>query len=257
MDISRKEEQMEPEDKDIQFVSKILTEESIRQEMPEWDDFDQEDRKFLLEKMHTVAASRMRMGISRLEMGEKLMEIRDYLDKIGSRSFTKLVKGLNFYRRATAYKYIENYENSVKYNTLPVTKGMIARGMDILSTEQRPFGKYTEAAKRLIPPKTENGAAVRVYLEDLEKSHRRIQARTINREPEIDYDKLVQNVYRSFATNLRKIPITSKKRRETFLDRVVGMSLWEFGGIGSSRTFTAEVPPDEMKLKAVGRPPKD
>jgi hypothetical protein len=247
---------MEPEDKDIQFVSKILTEDSIRQEMPEWGDFDEADRKFLLDKMHTVAASRMRMGVSRLEMGENLLEMRDRLEKMGSRSFTKLVKGLNFLSRATAYAYIENYETAVKHNTLPVVKGMMAMGLDILSTDAKPLGKYTEASKRLIPPKTENGTQVRAYLDDVIKAHRRLEARNINREPDIDYDKLVQNVYRSFTTNLRKIPLTSKKRRETFLERAVGMCLWEFGGT-SSRTFTAEVPPDEMKLKAIGRPRKE
>lgn len=243
---------MEHEDKDLLFVSKILTEDSIQTEMPEWGDFDEEDRRFLRDKMLNVAASRMRMGASRLEMGENLLAIRDFLTKKGSRSFTKLVKGLNFYSRATAYAYIENYQNAVKHNTLPVVRGMMAMGLDILSTEAKPLGKYTEASKRLIAPKTENGAAVRAYLDDLIRAHRRIEARTISREPEVDYEELTAKAYKSLVSTLRKVKGT--KRKLSVLDRAVGMALSELGT--TSRTFTAEKPPEEMELKQVGRPRK-
>jgi hypothetical protein len=243
---------MEPEDKDIQFVSKILTDDSIQTEMPEWGDFDEADRKFLRDRMLNVAASRMRMGSSRLEMGENLLAIRDFLEKKGSRSFTRLVRGLNFYSRASAYNYIENYQNAVRHNTLPVVKGMMAMGLDILSTEAKPLGKYTEASKRLIAPKTENGAAVRAYLDDLIRAHRRIEARTINREPEYDYEELVMKTYRTIASNMKKIKGT--KRKLSFLDRAVGMALWEIST--TSRTFNAETPSEDIKLNPVGRPRK-
>jgi len=130
---------------------------------------------------------------------------------------------------------------------------MMAVGMDFFATANMPLGKYTKASKRLIPPKREDGAMVRVYIEDLQRAYRRLEAENIKHVPMIDYDKLVQNVYRSFATNLRKIPKTQKKRREEFMDRAFGMCLHEYGGI-STKSFTAEKPPEYMELKQVGRP---
>ena len=110
---------MEPEDKETAFVSKLLTEDGIRSEMPEWDDFDDEERAFLRGKMIGVATSRMRMGKCRLEIGKDLLELRDFLEKKGSKTFTKIIKGLNGFTRATAYTHIGNYERAISLNSMP------------------------------------------------------------------------------------------------------------------------------------------
>lgn len=242
MDIQRKDEIA---------LSSLVTNESIRAAMPEWDTFSEEDRRFLREEMLKVMDERVRLGMSVLAVGESLKKIREKLAPM--RLFSKFCENLN-YTRSTANKYISSFERAQKALPEPGLRVAMAMGLKIISEDDSmPLGVYTHAVKGLMMPKGSDTRQWRAYWEDAEKKRRRLAATAIERRQsvDVDVDAIAKSIYRFDLRRLRKV--SRAKSRMAILERVFGIHLTEHGI--SRLTVAAEAVPGDF-VPVVGRPAK-
>jgi hypothetical protein len=129
----------------------------------------------------------------------------------------------------------------------------MARNMPLLGeNDDKPLGAYTNAVKRIPPTKSEDPAVIDQYLDSIEESRKRGDARSSKMaEVNEDTDVLLEQAYRFVSSRLKKIPNRGKGRRQ-WMDRLVGMLLTELG-ISGSQTFEPEGVPIEF-IPKVGRP---
>src|SRR6185437_6969534 len=242
---------MDIQKKDEIALSSLVTNESIRSAMPEWDDFSEEDKRFLRDEMLKIMDERVKLGVSVLALGESLLKIRNKLAPM--HLFSKFCRNLN-YTRSTANKYIKSFERAQK--VLPDTglRVAMAMGLKILSEDDAmPLGVYTHAVKGLMMPKGNDTRQWRTYWEDAEKKRRRLASTAMERRltVEADYDVIAKSVYRFSLRQLKKI--SRSKSRLAVIERVVGMLLSDHGI--TRQNFAAEAVPEDFR-PVVGRPPK-
>lgn len=242
---------MDIQKKDEIALSSLVTNESIRSAMPEWDQFSEEDKRFLRDEMLKIMDERVKLGVSVLALGESLKKIRDKLAPV--HLFSKFCTNLN-YSRSTANKYIKSFEGAQK--VLPDTglRVAMAMGLKILSEDDSmPLGVYTHAVKGLMMPKGNDTRQWRTYWDDVEKKRRRLASTSMERRltVDIDTDAVAKSSYRFLTRRLSKV--SRSKTRLAILERVVGMLLTDHGVTRMS--FAAEAVPEDFP-GIVGRPKK-
>lgn len=232
-------------------LSSLVTNESIRTAMPEFDDFSEEDQRFVRDELLKIMDERVKLGMSFLATGESLKKVRDKLAPM--KLFSKFCKNLNF-TRSTANKYIKSFERVQKSLPNPGLRVAMAMGVKILSdNDEEPLGVYTHAIKGLLMPKGDDPQQWYGFWTDAEKNRRRIAATSIERRRnvEVDVDALLKNAYRNTTRRLNKIP--AGKRRVSAFERLTSYLMHDLGI--SHKTFSAEAVPEDFP-GVVGRPKK-
>lgn len=118
------------------------------------------------------------------------------------------------FKQAQAYRYINGYK-AAKTNLPPaVLEVALTTGMDIIGNKDRPFGKYTDAAKLLPPPKDADTGKATAWLNQLEKRYR--DAKRLNNKGPVDSDKLQQEAFKAVLSRGSKVP--DKQQRSWYLE---------------------------------------
>jgi hypothetical protein len=222
---------------------------NLLQTLPGWDSIPRKDQIYIERETKGLGEALTDYGRSRLSIGEHLTNIKDKLPK---GMFTKYLGAYHF-KRSTAYKAIASYKNAVQWLPEPVLKAAMARNMPLLGeSDEKPLGAYTNAIKRIPPPKSEDPVVIDQYLDSIEESRKRGDARS-SKMAEVDEDAevLLQHAYRFVSSRLKKIPNRGKSRRQ-WVDKLVGMILTELG-VSGQQSFHPEGIPEEFVAK-VGRP---
>lgn len=130
---------------------------------------DQRTRERVEKLEAELQAGAESVGTGVLAMGRALMRIQSLLEPRGL--FTAYLNHLLWLSPATAYRYIFAYKQTRdKLPEMVVTKAA-ASGMPLFGYRQdRPFGRYTDAVKKLPPPKEEDEAKVDRWLSALRES---------------------------------------------------------------------------------------
>jgi len=86
---------------------------------------------------------------SMLTIGKVLCDIRNLLSDRGDamKGYINMIPG---FAQATAYRYMARYEEGTKKLTTPLLNRVLARGIEMIGVkEETPFGRYTEAVKKV------------------------------------------------------------------------------------------------------------
>lgn len=220
--------------------------------LPGWENLERKDQIYVEKETLALGTTLAEYGQSRLAIGEKLTNIQDKLPK---GMFSKYLQAYHF-KRSTAYKSIKSYRNSVQHMPEFVLREAMRRNMPILGeSDDRPLGVYTDYAKKLPPPASDDKAAINQYLDTLEAAKKRADGRSRRKaEIEADADVLLKQSYRFVSSRLNKLPNRGRTRR-AWVDQLVGMLLTKMG-VSGGQTFEPEAVPDEF-VAQVGRPRKD
>jgi len=191
-----------------------------------------EQRTVLIETQ-ALTEEMVKYGMSRLAIGERLLNLRDILEP--KRKFVNFLNTQCRFSRATAYRYINTYLSIKDRVPEVVLRTAIARGFDL-----------TNAAlvERMPPPKTHDRTKIVKYLEKMEKYRK--EERSTAAEPEYDPDLLMREALNFVAMRFNRLPLNNRARRE-WLEQLMGMLLSDLG-VREEQSF-AQIPvPDEFRV---------
>ena len=196
-----------------------------------------EQRRVLIETQ-ALTEEMVKYGMSRLAIGERLLNIRDVLEP--KRKFVNFLNTQCRFSRATAYRYINTYL-SVK-DRVPelVLRTAIARGFDI-----------TNAAlvEKMPPPTTHDRTKIVKYLEKVEEYRR--EERSTAADPEYDPDTLMRETLNFVSMRFSRLALSAKQREE-WLEQLIGMILSDLG-VQEEQSFAPVPVPEEFRVIR-GRP---
>lgn len=221
--------------------------------MPGWDKLNGDEQEIILDEGHKLAAALLLHGTSRVAIGEHLSKLRGVLEP--HNLFGRFLKNFHFSKR-TAYRYIAGYENAKMRLPDNILRVAMARGVNIIGdTEIKPLGIYTDAVRKLPPPKDPNIEQANTWLTQVEQVRKDTKQHAapvgfVMPEP-IDVQMALKESFRFISTRYRRLPSTSKIR-SGFVRSLVGMILSELG-VSGPQTFTPTAVPEDFRAQR-GRP---
>jgi hypothetical protein len=233
-----------------------------------WTLLNAHEQEELEEETAKLLNAHHQLGLSSIEIGQRLMNIRTLLAPYKG-AFTQILQAAHFTGR-TGYRYIKNYQRLLEYINQPVLDAMIAHGFKLRgATDDRPLGEYTEAYLALtenneLPPEHPDEATITSYVTKLEVQYERLKAdpaalSLVKTRVEKTGNEAIHQIRNSFdflqkqnhhllKSSLRRIP---SNRRDEFIERHVGYAL-TLRGVTSKR-FEAQAIPSRFS-RAPGRP---
>jgi hypothetical protein len=193
-----------------------------------------EQRSMLIETQ-ALTEEMVKFGMSRLAIGEHLLNIRGVLEP--KRKFVNFLKTQCRFSKATAYRYIETYMR-VRDNVPDlVLRTAIARGYDVIDMT---------IIERLPPPKTQDRTKIVKYLERIEEARR--NERSTSQEPEFSYnsDTLMREAFNFVSMRFGRLP-DDKKIRTRWVGQLIGMMLTELG-TKEEQAFAPIDVPEEFRV---------
>lgn len=193
-------------------------------------ELDAKERQELEREARALRSEMVKFAQSKLAIGEHLLKIHDILEpkRVFGRFLDNLRSGLS---KKTAYRYIEGFQNAKAMLPDNVLREAMARGMNMLGTNEKPLGRYTLAVKRLPAPKSDNPKVIDAYLEKVQDKTRELYSNELER----DEDELVKEVFRFFDARFQRLPNSHKTRRR-FVETIGGMMVARLG-VSSPQTF--------------------
>jgi hypothetical protein len=133
------------------------------------------------------------VGHTQLAVGKILVEIQDLLQPL--KLFVLYLNHLPWLSVATAYRYIAAYKRASELSQAVVEQA-IATGVPLFgTTDEKPFGKLTEAVKAM-PPAPSDAAGASEWLSDLRVKQRELAPERENLHP---MDKLARIIIAVYA----------------------------------------------------------
>jgi hypothetical protein len=123
-----------------------------------------------------------------LKIGQLLSEAEMILKPRGL--FVNYLNSFPGFKQAQAYRYINGYMIANKHYPPAVLDSILATGIDMIGTKDRPFGKYQEIVKQLPPPKDADAGKAQAWLnqvtakytESRKKANKVVDATTLQKE---------------------------------------------------------------------------
>jgi hypothetical protein len=214
--------------------------------LPGWQELDAASKKTVHSETAQLGAAVDVMVRSRIAMGEHFTRIHGVLEP--KRLWSKFCEVYNL-NRSTINASVAAYTKVNKVLPVEVLRVAASRGVDMMGAgkDLRPLGKYTDAVKRLPPPKTADTTQIVKWLDDVETLRKKQKKRAAEVEP--DANDLLKEAYRFLVIRLDKVP---SRRRRAWLGQLVGMGMTKIG-LSSPQTFEPEAPPQSF-VAVVGRP---
>jgi len=180
-----------------------------------WGVLTASEQRTVLIETQALTEEMVKYGMSRLAIGERLLNLRDILEP--KRKFVNFLNTQCRFSRATAYRYINTYLSIKDRVPEVVLRTAIARGFDI-----------TDAAlvEKMPPPKTHDRKKIVRYLEKIEECRR--EERSMAAEPEYDPDLLMREALNFVSMRFGRLPLNKQARGE-WLEQLVGMLLSDLG----------------------------
>jgi hypothetical protein len=211
-----------------------------------------EEKSQVNEASEKLAKAMVVGGAARIIQAQVLFFMKELLDNRGT-SFTKFLKPFHIKRRS-AYRYVKEYENAKGHLTEVALKAAMARGMNMLGeTKERPLGVYTDAVKRLPPPKpSASEEQVNAWLDQVEEERKKNRGKAT--EPEVvspdETELLLKECYRFFVTRVRRVPGIRNQKKFTL--RLNALQLAEVNITEETPIEPEEIPDDFIAVR--GRP---
>jgi hypothetical protein len=218
----------------------------------------------LQEEITNLLTARTNLGLSTIEIGQRLVAIRELLASHKG-AFSQLLEATHFSSR-TGRRYIRDYKRLLKYLPESVLTVMKSHGFRLLgATRDRPLGDYTEAYQALVSANELPIGDPVGYVSKLEAQYECLKAdphalSLVKKEkigdPAIkalrnSEDFLQKQCHHFLKSTLRRLPAT---RRDVFLERHVGYLLTLRGVTG--KRFEAQAIPSRYS-RPPGRPSEE
>lgn len=218
--------------------------------LPGWEDMNAKDKAFFEKETKGLAEACSRGVMSKIDQGKSLCNIKAKATPAQFKAYWKMLN----YKKATAYDYMRAFTIMSKRLRPSLVSLAAARGMNILGTsEDAPYGVWTENFKRMPPPDTDDPIVNNQFLDEAIVRQTRIDGRSRKMvQIEDDAEVLLQHSYQFVSRRLQKLPNKGRSRK-AWIERLVGMLLSEIG-VSGNQSFQAEAVPDDFKPRPVGRP---
>jgi hypothetical protein len=195
-----------------------------------WGVLSSSEQRAMLIETQALTEEMVKFGLSRLAIGEHLLNIRSVLEP--KRKFVNFLKTQCRFSKATAYRYIETYVR-VRDNVPDlVLRTAIARGYDVIDMTM---------IQKLPPPKTQDRTKIVKYLEKIEEA-RRVE-RSASQESDFLYDSdtLMREALNFVTMRFGRLP-DDKKVRARWLNRLIGLMLSDLGAKEEQAFIPIDVP---------------
>lgn len=199
-----------------------------------WGKLQPKEQQTVRRETENVTEALMQEGQSKIAIGESLATLRAILQP--QHMWLALLKGQFHMSRATAYRYIDEYQKVAK--ALPRNVLAVAK--------QRGFKIKAKAMAKNPPPVTSDVSQIVHYLEKLERPV------VVNPPKTEDTDMLLRECVNFVRTRFQRLP-NNHRTKATFITSLIGMLLSTFG-ISSQVAYSPMAVPDHFKPKPVGRP---
>lgn len=222
-----------------------------------WKKLSVDEQREVKDKGFALASEFMSLGTSRIKAGELLSELKGILTP--HNAYQKFLKNYFHMTVRTADRWVLGYRNASKRLPEPVIRAAVARGFNLIGdSEDKPFGVYTAAIKKLPPPKQATEKNANEYLDQLDQVRKQVREKAAaSGGMEIlapsDPDVLLKECFKYIMNRFGRLS-TRGKARQTFLTSLVGMVINKAGV--THQAFDAVAIPDEY-LTGRGRPAKE
>lgn len=214
----------------IRVVKRNVSLEALRG----WNQLEPEEQQRVQSENRLLFEEVEKLGEGKLAIGHHLYNLREILGAKNHRGLWERYLKTTPFSRATANRYIQNYEVTRTILPQPILQVAMLRGMDTISA------KTVEAFP---PPRTLNPLKINNYLDSL-------HSRPVLVEKKVDVDGLQKSAFNSVRLAYEKVP---NRQKEEFLERHIGyvMDLGEM----APRKFGPETVPADYVVPR-GRPVK-
>lgn len=207
-----------------------------------WSKLNAGEQRLVLLETQSFVEHRVRCGLSRLAMGKHLLAIKEVLDHKGL--WTAFLKSQCNFSRATAFRYIAEYQRTAERLPEIILRVAIATGYDTIDAK---------TVEKLPPPKTTDRAKIVTYLKKLSTAASDRRKRTAEPE-ELDSDAALRECLHFVKKRFERLPSGSRSRNR-WLEQFVGMLIDDLG-IKEEHSFTPVPVPSNLRVLP-GRPRLD
>lgn len=205
--------------------------------MPGWAELEKNEQSAIRNETQALNEALYTAGNARLAIGEHLSRVRDVLGAKNHKGMWEHYLATLHFSRATAHRYIQNYEVTRTILPKPVLQVAMMRGVDTIPA------KMVEA---MPPPRTTDPAKIGRYLDKLAKG----AGPQLVLKPAANLEMELRKTFNVVRLAYDRVAL---RHRDSFMERLIAMemSLAEMPG----RKFEPESVPAEFVVKR-GRPPK-
>lgn len=203
------------------------------EEFAGWENLEPKEQQTVRLESETIAEALLMENQSRVAIGESLGAVRSILQP--KHMWIAFLKEKFHMSRATAYRYIEEYE--------AVSKALPKKMMSI--AKERGLKIRPQSLVRNPPPVTADTEEIVHYLERLERPT------VVNPPREQDSDMLLKECVNFVRSRFSRLP-NNQRAKTAFIRSLIGMMLSTFG-ISSEVSYGPVAVPDHFKAVR-GRP---
>lgn len=200
-----------------------------------WNKLAEDEQQRVRYEDEILAEEIEKVGKGKLAIGEHLFNLREILGAKNHTGLWERYLRTTPFSRATANRYIRNFEVTRTILPKPIFEVAMLRGMDTLSA------KMIEATP---PPNTHNPVLINNYLD-------RIQRTPVIEMPKPNTEDILRVTYNGVRLAYAKVP---NRAREGFLTRLIGMEM-SLGNMAAQK-FEPEAIPEDFVVR-VGRPARE
>ncbi len=201
-----------------------------------WEKLEPKEQVVVRRESEAVTEALMQEGQSKIAIGESLSTLRSILQP--KHMWLALLTDKFHMSRATAYRYMEEYEK--------VAKAMPKNVLHI--AKQRGFKIKPQTLVKNPPPTTSDVKEIVHYLEKLERPT------VVNPPREMNTDILLKECVNFVRSRFQRLP-NNQRTKQAFIRSLIGMLLSTFG-IASEGSYGPMAVPAHFKPNPVGRPLK-
>jgi len=146
-------------------------------------------------------------GMSGLKIGKVLKDIHTLLDPRGQ--FTPYLNSLPGFSVATAYRYMSAYEGAIANMPKNILNTVIAAGLPMLGTGDKPYGKYSDVIKKHPMPKDPSDEEAQQYIAEVQAEYSKTRKKGGAKVP--NPDALKYEAFTSVLKKYSKVPDNAKQ----------------------------------------------
>lgn len=211
-----------------------------------WAKLTAPEQSAVIEETKGLADALIETHDGMLRVGERLTKLQGILEPHSL--FTRHISHFHLSKR-TAYRYIARYKNVAQLPE-PIVRLAMARNLALGGdTEVKPYGNYTEAVRKLPPPRNPTEEQAATWLNQVEQVAKETRQANLDAAPgytlpePTDPTTAMKEAYRFVANRYRQLPNNSRAR-STWIKGLVGMLLTELGVSGPQQFSPTAVPED-------------
>lgn len=211
---------------------------SAMEKMPWWSELSPSEQRQVLLETQELTEELDKFGLSKLAIGEHLVKLRDLLEP--KKKFMSYLRH-NFpeaFSRATAYRWIENYESANAVLPAQYVQVAMSQGYHVIDAEM---------VEKHPPTRTHDRSKIIAYLSKIKKEGKKLK----DTEERYDPEDVKKELFNYGCIRIARLPNNSRTRANAIVE-LAGLWFKEFG-IGTEQSVSPLDIPEGMRAVR-GRP---